>query len=119
MGIDSSDAYPPGTMDKDVSELTDEELHGELAECVYNMPRWLPIDTFGKLDAMRVSLSYIKQDLLEIERRIGREVACRLGWFITEARSGEFSNEAKAEGKRRSRERANALTEEFPPADKP
>jgi hypothetical protein len=119
MGIDSSDAWPLGTMNKDVTELTDEELRSELAECVHNMPRWFPINTPGKLDAMRVSLRYIKQDLLEIERRLGREAMCRLGYYITEQRPNEFSVEAKEEGNRRTLEMEKTLTEDFPSADEP
>jgi hypothetical protein len=119
MGIDSSDAYPLGTMNKDVTELTVEELHGEMAECVGNMPRWFPIDTPGKLAAMRVSLRYIKQDLLEIERRLGRHAMCRLGWYITPERPGEFTVEVEEEGAKRSIEMTDQLAEDFPPADAP
>lgn len=113
MGIDASDAYPLGTMDKEITKLTEKELHGELTECVENMSRWFPINTPGKLDAMRASLRYIEQDLREIERRLGRQAMCRLGWFITEERHGEFGEEAKNEGKRHSREREKQLLEDF------
>lgn len=119
MGIDASDAMPPATMDKDITKLSDEELHGELAECVDNLSRWFPINTPGKLDAMRVSLRYIEQDLREIERRLGRQAMCRLGWYIEEERHGEFSVEAKNEGEMRSRESEKQLFEDFPPADTP
>ena len=169
MGIDYSDAITGLNYrgDVDVMICTDEQLRTDIEESVENLARFIPFDTFGKIDAARLSLYYIERDadeldrrhpesvspdrtdprgliglakytgeqlelhchrlvnwlepyhtdrsalheleahINEIERRIGRWAAHKMGWYITPERKDEFTSQEQAEAKRQAESEAD------------
>jgi hypothetical protein len=168
MGIDFTDAITGLNYygDVDVAICTDEQLRADIKESVENLARFIPFDTFGKIDAARLSLWLIERNadeldrrqppdhitkehchtidpggltkldqftsgqlelhchrlvnhldpfvtgraalaeleahINEIERRIGRWAAHKMGWYIRPERKDEFTDRQKAEDKAKS-----------------
>ena len=177
MGIDRTDAITGLNYhgDVDVAICTDEQLRADIKESVENLAYFIPFNTFGKIDAARLSLWFIERNadeldrrqppddftnstgipspartyearsihqraaraallppgeppqrirsshsgrtrahINEIERRIGRWAAHKMGWYITPERKDEFTAQEKDEAKRRAESEEPGLMHSIP-----